>query len=62
MPVLLNPQDYASWLDPKNTGRDELYAIVKSIGAGFQLTPLGNDVGNARDKSKPSLAKQASLF
>ena len=62
MPILLRPDDIHQWIDPHRSGREAMPLIDRSIGSGWQLTPLDNRIGNARDKSQPKPLPTQSLF
>ena len=49
MPVILNQEDYARWLDPRNQNVSELQALLKPFDAELMRAyPVSTRVNNAR--------------
>ncbi|MCI4645709.1 MAG: SOS response-associated peptidase [Hyphomonadaceae bacterium] len=55
MPVILRPEDYTRWLDPKNRLVDDLYEPFPT--ADMQAWVVGPDVGNVRN-NHPGLIEE----
>lgn len=50
MPVILNQEDYARWLDPRNQNVSELQALLKPFDAELMRAyPVSTRVNNARN-------------
>ena len=50
MPVILTPEDYDRWLDPKNTATDELQSLLVSYPAEeMAARPVSTRVNNPRN-------------
>lgn len=51
MPVILEPADYAAWLDPKNDDTDALIALLKpAVPDVWTSLPVSKQVNNARNE------------
>jgi putative SOS response-associated peptidase YedK len=52
MPVFLDPEAYAMWLDPEFQDRDQLQALLVPYGSGeLELTPVSKLVNSPRHES-----------
>ena len=61
MPVALDPERWASWLDPAMQDPDAVRALIASPGAGrFETYPVGPRVGSVRNDG-PELLEPAAL-
>ena len=59
MPVLLDPEAFATWLDPENQDRDALKAMLRSYpGDALQAVPVSRRVNNPRNDD-PGLVERA---
>jgi putative SOS response-associated peptidase YedK len=63
MPVILDPADEASWLDPA-TPADDLHALLSPTAAPLRLRPVSRNVNDARHDAPDCLdpPEQTSLF
>jgi putative SOS response-associated peptidase YedK len=56
MPVILAPEDYWTWLDPK-TPLEQLQALLRPFPAeGMVAVPVSSYVSNARNEGPQCLA------
>ncbi|MEY6434205.1 SOS response-associated peptidase family protein [Thioalkalicoccus limnaeus] len=58
MPVLLDPEDFATWLDPENQDKDVLKGLLRSYpGERLQAVPVSRRVNNPKNDD-PGLVEQ----
>ncbi len=63
MPVILDPADEPTWLDP-STPEDELHALLAPAGPRLTTRPVSRNVNDARHDAPDCLdpPEQAALF
>lgn len=63
MPVILDEEDYAMWLDPEFEGREALESLLRPYpGEALQLTPVSTYVNNPRHEDPRCIEPERDLF
>jgi putative SOS response-associated peptidase YedK len=53
MPVILEPEDWAAWLDPRRTDPSPLWDLLHPAASdGFELVPVSSRVNNANNEGR----------
>jgi putative SOS response-associated peptidase YedK len=57
MPVILSPDQYDVWLDPKNNNTEQLQSLLQPYAGGLEAYPVSKQVNNPKNDSSECIVR-----